>query len=201
VDFAISARKGQAVSSGRVPELSCSVDLYDRCLLLAGLRRDDLNDKSGDCSGLLFGSAPHRPDVPGRPHHRRHAGDGSSRDCWCRRPATSTCSRTTPTRRATPTAVTRIIFASSGRTSPVRVLYVRIVYQDEPDASTRLCRPELGFCRILSLGQGSAAESRRHGEFGRLADILIQFLSFLLSSARFSAAVRAQETPRTDAGA
>ena len=27
--------------------LSCSVDLYDRCLLLAALRRDDLNDWSG----------------------------------------------------------------------------------------------------------------------------------------------------------
>ena len=34
--------------------LSCSVELYDRCLLLVGLRRVDLNGWSGGCSSHLF---------------------------------------------------------------------------------------------------------------------------------------------------
>jgi hypothetical protein len=41
--------------------VSCSVDLYDRCLLLAGLRTDDLNGWSGGCSGHLFGFGADSP--------------------------------------------------------------------------------------------------------------------------------------------
>jgi hypothetical protein len=73
---------------GRVrAPVSCSVDLYDRCLLLAGLRRDDLDGGSGGCSGHLFGfraGSPYvREGATSPPPRSRTAGSLPHRGLGC----------------------------------------------------------------------------------------------------------------------